>query len=250
MNLKYFSPSHVFAINENLTYTTYTVGEEDTKVLVLENFYKYPKLVRQLFLKTPVPMWKYRKGSGNLKDYYDCRHSFTMNFGYDHVHKFIAHLVKKEFKFDIYFRPEATTNVFQLVKSPPKGFSAFPHSDIIEPGRNVQPVNALVYLNTPQECHGGTALFRHRASGRETMPKSRNGFNNFEKKYFSDPGMREDGRTYWCDIEKYWEKFHLIEMKFNRMTIFPSEVFHGAWHEPTWFKKHPRINQVFFSQVK
>jgi len=32
------------------------------------------------------------------------------------------------------------------------------------------------------------------------------------------------------------------------MVIFPSKVFHGAWHEPGWFKEYPRISQVYFAQ--
>lgn len=248
--LKYFFPRETFAINFRPAYKVYQVGQEKTKVLIVDNFYKYPNHVRDLFLNTPVPIWKYQKGSKNLKEYYDCRHSLNMSFGYEHVHEMIAKIVKKEFKFNVYFQQEATTNVFQLIKTPPKGYSAFPHSDIVHPGRNTQPVNALVYLNTPMECRGGTALYQHLETGRETMPISKKEFLKFEKKYLNTSETREDGLTYWCNVQKYWHKFHLIEMKFNRLIIFPSKVFHGAWHESNWFKNYPRINQVFFSIIK
>ena len=90
-----------------------------------------------------------------------------------------------------------------------------------------QPVNALVYLNTNSEARGGTALYRHRQTRRESIPLASRGHASFLRKYIEIPGAREDGKTYWCNYQRHWERFHLLEMKFNRLVIFPSEVFHG-----------------------
>ncbi len=246
---KFFMPADEFALGTRQKIRTAAVGREKSKVLILDGFYKNPMRVRELFLDSPAPVWKVTPDSRNFKDYYDCRHAFSMFFGYDQVTSCIGGAVKQEFGFDLQFPPMAVSNIFQLIKPQPKGHSAYPHNDLTRDGKNRQPVNALIYLNTETECRGGTALYRHKESGRESIPTGKQERARFEKKHFSRPGILEDGVNYWCDVDKYWERFHLIEMKFNRLVIFPSQLFHGAWHESNWFKSYPRLNQVFFSQV-
>ena len=241
---KFFNPSSTFALARRPKVSLLSVGREKTKILIIDGIYKNPEAVREIFLSSPAPVWKLAPGSRNFKDYYDCRHAFTMYFGYTEVPAYIAQQVKDHFGARVMYPDMALSNIFQLIRPQPKGHSAFPHSDVTENDRNTQPVNALIYLNKPAECRGGTALFQHLASGRETMSLNRIERLAFKKKYASEP--IETGTTYWCQIEKYWQRFHLIEMKFNRLAIFPSQVFHGAWHEPGWFKTYPRLNQVFF----
>ncbi len=246
---RFFKPSEVFATSKRRKVWTETVGREKTKVLIVDGFYKHPQSVRNIFLSTPAPIWKVTPESRNFKDYYDCRHSFSMYYGYDQVTDLIRTTVKLEFGIEVQFPKMAISNIFQLIKPQPKGHSAYPHSDVTGDGKNKQPVNVLIYLNTAPECRGGTAFYRHRETGRECIPLGNKERFRFEDKYLNQPGIREDGVNYWCDVEKYWERFHLVEMKFNRLVIFPSQVFHGAWHESNWFKEYPRINQVFFSEA-
>lgn len=243
---RFFNPNSTFALARRPKISQQSVGREKTKVLIIDGIYKNPEAVRDIFLASPAPAWKLAPGSRNFKDYYDCRHAFTMYFGYSHVPDFIAQQVRNHFGARVTYPDVAISNIFQLIRPQPRGHSAFPHSDVTENGMNTQPVNALIYLNKPTECHGGTAFFQHLASGRETMPLKKQARLAFKRKYRAEP--IETGETYWCHFEKYWKQFHLVEMKFNRLAIFPSQVFHGAWHEPGWFKTYPRLNQVFFPQ--
>ena len=38
----------------------------------------------------------------------------------------------------------------------------------------------------------------------------------------------------------------MVPMRFNRLLIFPSNLWHGAWHPVGAFRNYPRINQVVF----
>jgi hypothetical protein len=246
--IDFVNTEKVFALNPRSRAHTETVGAGSHKILIVDGFYKHPALVREFFLRSPVPVWKLSPDSRNFKDYYDCRHHVNLPFGFTHVTEFLARLVQAEFGLKVRFPNSAVSNVFQLIHAQPPGTSAVPHNDASLVKSKHQPVNALVYLNTKEECRGGTALYRHLATGRESLPmSSQKAQVAFNRKYIDLPELREDGSTYWCEYGRYWERFHLIKMKFNRLVIFPSEIFHAAWHEPGWFMDYPRINQVFFS---
>lgn len=246
--INFIQTEKVFALNPRMRTHTEIVGFEKHKVLIVDSFYKNPTLVRKFFLSSPVPVWKIQSGSRNFKDYYDCRHHINLSYGFAHVTDFIAQLVHAEFGYEVKFLNRILTNVFQLIRAQPPGTSACPHIDASPVKSLHQPVNALIYLNTPNESRGGTALYKHLQTGRESVPmNSPRAHVAFMRKYIDLPGASEDGRTYWFEYGRIWERFHLIKMKYNRLIIFPSEVFHGAWHEPNWFMDYPRINQVFFS---
>lgn len=248
MNAKRFmDPAQVFALHPRPRIRTRVVGESKIKVVTVDQFYRDPQRVRAFFFSMPAPIWKTGPGSKNYRDYCDARHSLSLPYRFSHVTERIADLVKEHFGHDVSFPTQAVSNVFQLLKPQPAGTTAFPHSDAHpDPSMN-QPVNALVYLNRGRELRGGTAFYRHIETGRETIPMTPAAFHRFIKKHIEIPGNMENGSSYWCEYTKYWEKFHLCEMRFNRLVIFPSQVFHGAWHEPGWFNSYPRINQVFFS---
>ena len=76
---------------------------------------------------------------------------------------------------------------------------------------------ALVYLNKPDECNGGTDFYKFI----EDHPYG-NGYN-----------IKKDIK--WTS-----------EMKYNRMVLYESRQTHGADLDRTMYKQHPRLAQVFF----
>tara|TARA_Y100001954_G_scaffold91439_1_gene100118 strand:+ start:784 stop:1449 length:666 start_codon:yes stop_codon:yes gene_type:complete len=76
---------------------------------------------------------------------------------------------------------------------------------------------ALVYLNKPEECDGGTNFY----------------------KFIEDQPY---GNNY--DIKK--DIMFTSEMKYNRMVLYESRHTHGAELNRRMFKQHPRLAQVFF----
>lgn len=244
-----FMPNDIFQPSKNFTFEVKEIGLSRTPVLFVDNFYRHPEEVRKIILATPAPIWKTRPGSRNFKDYYDCRQNMRMDFGLESLTNTISALVKKFFSQEVKTPPQITTNIFRLIKDQPKNTTAFPHHDIRPNSETTKtPVNVLLFLNNNKESRGGTAFYRHRLTGLESVPMHGGKLEAFNKKYLFQPGVHENGTHYWCKYKSHWEKYDLAEMKFNRLVIFPSQLFHGAWQEGNWFKSYSRLTQVFFPQ--
>ena len=86
---------------------------------------------------------------------------------------------------------------------------------------------SLLYLNTPEQTHGGTAFWKHKYMGwdRVLTPKEVEAAGLTQQEF--GEGLNED----WKD-EKLWEMAGFVGMKFNRFLIYPTTVFHSRYpHE-------------------
>ena len=53
-----FKPAEAFAINKDLDIEILTMEGTNNTVVIADNFYQNPDIVRDLILKTPYPVWK------------------------------------------------------------------------------------------------------------------------------------------------------------------------------------------------
>ena len=83
--------------------------------------------------------------------------------------------------------------------TPPRGFC---HSDF-----RVSDYTAVIYMTLPEHCQGGTNFFRHIPSDSTAYHPQLGELN------YADPNI--------------WELQHTVDMSFNRMTTYPSKIFHG-----------------------
>jgi hypothetical protein len=86
-----------------------------------------------------------------------------------------------------------------------------------------------IFLNTPDECHGGTSFYTYKGSQEGPEP------NSVPKtKYITD------------SIDD-WELIYLAEMKFNRMILYEQNILHTAYIKPGMFENGTyRLLQMFF----
>ena len=77
---------------------------------------------------------------------------------------------------------------------------------------------AVWYLTPDEHCVGGTAFWTHRATGAEGLPA---GFDHTSKQAAQ---LDEDGRN-----EDLWCMNGLVGMKFNRLAIYPCNLFHSRY---------------------
>jgi hypothetical protein len=82
---------------------------------------------------------------------------------------------------------------------------------------------AVLYLNLPGQEQGGTALWRHKATGLES---------------FDEVEIRRAGKSPFKTLETLskdwnnpdaWEQVALAPMKFNRAIFYPGKCFHSRW---------------------
>lgn len=105
----------------------------------------------------------------------------------------------------------------------------------------------VLYLNTPAQCQGGTAFWKHKKLGWESLPteKTLRAHGKSPKREFAK--IDAD----WSNPEA-WEQTLLAEMKFNRLIAYPSRRFHSRWPH-TAFGTSPddvRLIWVSFFNVK
>jgi hypothetical protein len=104
---------------------------------------------------------------------------------------------------------------------------------------------AFVYfLNLPEQCRGGTAFYRLKKTGWDTMP--------------TQPQLDEAGldmewmRKAWGD-ESYWDLVSIAGMKFNRLIFYPTAYFHSRYPLKGWGPEEKpeeaRLVQVGFFDI-
>lgn len=105
----------------------------------------------------------------------------------------------------------------------------------------------LVYLNPPEQCRGGTAFYRHRATGVARWPWNKDrrlelcaqvgisvdGKTEQEigdtlwRSYFDPPGERP--KRYLRGSNDIWDMTKLVDMKYNRAIFYETDLFHAMY---------------------
>jgi hypothetical protein len=66
----------------------------------------------------------------------------------------------------------------------------------------------LLYLSKPEDCAGGTTIYRHKATGDEIYDKAHKHLYDFKD-------------------ETQWEIISEVEMVYNRLVMYPGQLFHA-----------------------
>jgi hypothetical protein len=217
--------STVFAINENLNATVFTVGPNKSKIVIIDDFYKNPHLVRDLALTIPPthnPRILGGVPGGRIDAFYNLEHFAPV---FDNVIRNVF-LPKEQRELEsnlgeIFKSATFCVNVIQSKDLPPK----VPHVDNREDFRFA----STIYLNTPDECHGGTSFYT---------------FNGSQAGPLVTEGIQQE---YVTDSIGPWEMLFLAEMRFNRMVLYEQNILHTAYVKPGMFEDEVyRLVQMFF----
>ncbi len=226
MNKHIIDESAVFEINNNLSATTFTFGPNSSKIVIIDDFYKNPHLVRELALAIPPthnPRILGGVPGGRIDAFYNLEH-FSVVFD---------ELIRSVFlpeerrsspnsNLDEIFKSATfCVNVIQSSNLP----AVVPHVDNREDFRFA----ATVYLNTDRECAGGTSFYTYNGSQRGPAVTE---------------GIQEQ---YVTDSVGPWEQIFLAEMKFNRFVLYEQNILHTAYIKPGMFENDLyRLVQMFF----
>lgn len=241
----------VLAINPNTTITVEYIGRGEHKVVMADQFYKFPENVLRLALDLP-----YSNQFEIIGNFPGVRAS--VNLQTQHIFDKISELWGV--KLHPFFNPQPavfsgiTNNNYHLNIGQRQ-----PHID--------QDITAMVYLNPAQSCVGGTGLFRHLPTGLERLPitpnqeirdladrlelsdeflKSDEGYENFQNSMIFNPLFATQENAYINNGNKYWELLKLIEMKPNRLIIFDGRCFHSQYIKSDQFTEAFRVNQILY----
>jgi len=83
---------------------------------------------------------------------------------------------------------------------------------------------SVLYLNTPEQCHGGTAFWKHEALGIDRLPT---------REEIKAKGEDDDAFYAWMSREwknlRAWEQIDFMPMKWNRFVTYPTCLFHSRY---------------------
>ena len=130
----------------------------------------------------------------------------------------------------------------------PNPMGIIPHQDFYEdePGEeSTYQYGAVVYLNTEDECAGGTNLYSY--EGEMSIPSDYkpNWMKGPIVRTLSDDLLFKYIRDRVDSNDPYQLEFE-AEMKYNRMFLYSSKFLHSANLDLGMFIDQYRINQVFF----
>ena len=212
--------------------------QDQIPTVVLDNLLKHPERVRDVIGSTPATNWKHEQGGRNFVDYYDCRLRFPIR-NPNNLISVAQQAISKVYGIDT--RPadaSVDVNWFRQIKDKRADF-AVPHSDITERVR--RSFTCILYLNSSDECSGGTGFFRFKPSNSLTFDEG------YARAVKEDSRISETGHDYWPQgTASVWELLGTVDMVPGRLLIFPSEYFHAAFHPVDSFYTFPRLTLAFW----
>jgi len=110
---------------------------------------------------------------------------------------------------------------------------------------------AIVYLNPPDQCQGGTSFYRHRELGWDYLPDPQ---STEMLQALQQTGLRWDQileklKDEGFDIEEKWEHVIHVPMRFNRCVIFDGRQFHARTGSFGTSLTDGRLTQNFFFDI-
>lgn len=243
------------------------IGDQKYPLLIVDNLYRDPEYVRSvaLALKTEPPQSSHPGLSSKIET------------DISNLHRVVWKSVASEFgysKEETISRSLFPGYAFMRINRKPENLTIHqcrPHADPVR-------IAGVIYLNLPEQCRGGTAFYRHRATGVEECVLPRNKHDEFEKKFmqlarergvfdsyqsycqsmFRMPYMEfirsvlttfPRTRNYPTESDQDWELTRKIEMKFNRLICYPGFMIHSGYYQHHWFgeaAEQQRLTQNVF----
>ncbi|HEX5418443.1 MAG TPA: TIGR02466 family protein [Gammaproteobacteria bacterium] len=229
--------NELFDVPANLAVGLQAVADQIPAV-VIDGFLTHAERARDVVGSAPAANWKHEQGGRNFVDYYDCRLRFPIRFPSGMISA-AQQIIRKVYSADT--RPaDASVDVNWFMQiNDKRGDFAVPHSDVTEKVR--RSFTCIVYLNSRDECSGGTAFFRFRKSNSLIIDEA------YARAIQERPQIAETGLDYWPErAETLWERVGAIDMVPGRLLIFPSEYFHAAYHPQNSFYEFPRLTLAYW----
>lgn len=105
---------------------------------------------------------------------------------------------------------------------------------------------AVCYLNSPEQCvdEGGTSFWKHNKTGMESCPRS----SEISKLW----GYSQEKEAWWTTVygegldRSKWTRYLLSPMKYNRLVVFRSDLWHSHNYNFGDCFENGRLVQLFF----
>jgi hypothetical protein len=255
----------IFALNPDMKISLQHLGKYELPLLIIDDFYKEPELVREVLIHTPVP----KITSSRHNKYPGHRVSMRGFINSDRFQNELSDILKKYFQlpFDLENENrEFLCNIFDGSGPAKENYNFLPHYD--------PPIVAvLVYLNYASEVVGGTSVYRHRASNLPFYPTSKFQFDwwfkrvaavekrtlweivqehRYKVEHYTDSMFAKESSDFILESNEEWDIVATVEAKFNRMAAYLGATIHSPMidYDELAASEYKRINQVLFMNHK
>ena len=246
----------MFEINENAFKKVYKHIQGRTAIVV-DDFYRNPDEIRE-FAKS-LKFEENRKGGlPGIRKSLDTTEVKEKLYDvyFNLCDEYFGNFDKIEFKknWDVQgFMVNVTNDTF--LKNEPLN-AVIPHQDYwpnLPSGGHTLQFGSVIYLNTPDECAGGTNLYSWNDEMSITLDTATK-WKTKQKTHFdilSPVLISMSPEDKFNCLKKRTESFNLkvefeAEMKYNRMVLYPADVLHSPEIDLGMFTDYNRINQVLF----
>ena len=218
----------IFKLNRfpNLKIHRKNIKNTNIPIVVVDNLYVNPEEVRKFSSILPYTKSKYVLQSSPGK-------RVKLDLDIRHLQDFTYKLIGQN-KTNTFLPPSL---IFNRIRSDEvlSDNQTTPHTDSVRGLSHA----IVIYLNTEEECAGGTAFYRHKETGISFVKN----IDDFKKVYESKKSNYKDFIT---ESNDDWELLDLIEMKFNRMIIYPPNIYHSGYINRKDFVNYDRVTQIGF----
>lgn len=201
-------------LHSELCYKFFSVGREETPVLVIDNFIKDAHVLVD-FCIANINFKKVDNFYPGLRMDAPDRYIHAINY-------YLAELLGNIFGLT-QDKIAGGKSLYSMVVTPPEQLAVnqcLPHVDSYISGDL-----ACVHYLCGQE-KGGTSLYRHRKTGYEKITGDI--IDPYKQSIMDEGALKLDKKSYMNGSNNYFEQIATIDAAFNRMVIYPSNILHSG----------------------
>jgi hypothetical protein len=208
-----------YEINQSATVQLLSVGLEQEKVLIIDDFMQSPEALIEL--ATTKIFTPYNTQYPGIKS--PAPEEYTRQ-----LLQSLAPLINQYYDLPLRYKLECSNSSFSLVTCNENELSLLqraPHRD----SSNSNQFAVLLYLCAPN--NGGTSFYRHNLTQFETISPAKSAI--YDKIYADD--IIENGEPeprYQQDSDRRYSKIGEVNIRFNRLVIYRSWLLHSARINP------------------
>jgi len=209
-----------YTLNKNLSINLLNAAHAIQKIIVIDDLLENPQDLIEFAAQhsfKPAPGQSVGKGYPGIQLVPPPAYSQTITH-------FIKPLIQKEFGIAEAVEMRKSECAISLMTVKPEDLSpaqCVPHFDT----SNINQFAIILYLC--DQNHGGTAFYRHNATGFEFITPGTS--DQYFDILFAEQKMRPPARRYFTDSDQQFTKLGVLPAKFNRMVIYRSCTLHSPY---------------------
>lgn len=211
---------HEYKINKDLTVQSIFVGNEGQKIIIADNLLENPHGMVDFAAQNE----NYERYTGHCNFYPGIKLPAPKQYS-DALMALIKPVLVNEYEgISADWEMNKADCAISLITIKPENLRKVqltPHFD----SANTYQFAILLYLC--DDSHGGTAFYRHNATGYETITQDTR--RNFEDHYFKEIEEKPQRREYFTESDEHFTRIGLVDAKFNRMIIYRSCLLHSPY---------------------